>query len=361
MVTKLVTEEAALTEIKKLGKGQKVRFAVAFWGTNSVDKLKVKATAGAEILCNLQSGCCDPDEIENLTKMNGVKVLAHSSLHAKVYISPKGALVGSSNASTNGLAMDGNLAGSWREANLLVANEPLLADLDTWFAERWAEGKKITNPMLAAARKKWEDRKRRNVIGTHSEDGLTLLGSAIRSPGEYDGLPIYIAISKQNASKEAIKAVDDKKKAKYKGPVYTAQDEGTSQGGSREALSDARWWTYEEWVLEPDSWYIDCSIRTRVKVSGIARTINPVLTAPFTDRDGKQGTAYIAFRTPMAIPVAGADLPFPPSDRRIIEAYAETLWRAAKGLGDDGGRSLPLADAARRLRRIQEVRTQFNI
>jgi len=264
--------------------------------------------------------------------------------------------VGSSNASTNGLAMDGKSARSWREANLLVKDKQLLADLDAWFTERWAEGKNISKPMLAAARRKWADRKRRRVIGEHSESGLTLLGSALRSPEEYDGLPIYIALSKANASKEAIKAVDD-----YKKKISAAQEDSAFSKGSQEVTFNAPWWTYEEWELKPDSWYIDCAIRKSTTVCGIARTTDPVLSTHFTDGEGNQGVAHIAFKTPMSIPVAGVNLRFPPTDRRIIAAHAETLWKAAKGLGDDTGRLLPLAEAARRLRIIQDVKKQFEI
>ena len=356
MVAKLVTEDAALIEIKKLGKGQKVRFAVAFWGTASAKNLEIEATAEAEILCNLQSGCCDPDEIAKLTNMDGVTVLAHPSLHAKVYLSPHGALVGSSNASTNGLAMDANMARGWREANLLVKDEQLLADLGIWFTERWAEGKRITVPMLAAAKKKWADRKRRSVIGEHLESGLTLLSSALRSPEEYNDLPIYIALSKANASKEAIKAVNDYKKK----VSVTAEDAPVSKDAQKLSF-DVPWWTYEEWKLQPESWYIDCAIRNRTTIWGIAKTTKPLLSTTFTNSEGHQGVAYIAFKTSMSVPVAGVDLRFPPADRLIIAKHAETLWKEAKGLGDDTGRLLPLAQAARRLRRIQDVKKRFDL
>jgi len=119
--------------------------------------------------------------------------------------------------------------------------------------------------------------------------------------------------------------------------------------------------TYEEWKLHPDSWYIACSIRSNTKVWGIARTTKPVLSTKFTDREGNPGIAYIAFKTSMAIPVAGANLRFPPADRSIIAKHAEKLWKEAEGLGDDTGRPLPLAQAARRLRRIQDVRKHFDL
>lgn len=354
MVTTLITEKAALTEIKKLGEGQNVCFAVAFWGAGSANNLKIEATAEAKVLCNLESGCCDPVEIEKLKNMDGVKVRTHSSLHAKVYLSPIGALVGSSNASTNGLALDGESLRGWREANLLVKDEPLLNDLNKWFTERWAEGRNITKPMLAAARMKWADRKRRGVIGEHSEKGLTLLGSALRSPEEYDYLPIYIALHKAAPSKEAIKAVSE-----YKKNVSVAQNDAASSKDSQEVSFNAKWWTYENWELEPDSWYINCTIRENTTVLEIARTTNPVLSTHFTDIDGDTGVAYIAFKTPMAIPVAGVDLKFSPADRSTIADYAELLWEVAEG--DDTGCLLSLAKAARRLRRIQAVKTLFKL
>jgi hypothetical protein len=111
------------SEIKKLlESSSQIRAAVAYWGADAMEQLGIEGLAGRDviIICDLMSGACNPDEIERLQKYLGrQRVLMRDNLHAKVWLTEKGAIVGSSNASANGLGFErAELRGSI-EANLL--------------------------------------------------------------------------------------------------------------------------------------------------------------------------------------------------------------------------------------------------
>jgi hypothetical protein len=105
---KLLTERDLPKEVAALIKGRTdVRIAVPFWGKDAVDLLVLSRAKGGQIICNLESGCCDPDVIDKLRGRFTVKT--HARLHGKLYCTSKAASVGSSNVSTNGLAVTGSL------------------------------------------------------------------------------------------------------------------------------------------------------------------------------------------------------------------------------------------------------------
>jgi hypothetical protein len=123
--------------------------AVAYWGTGAESDLSIEKDR-ARIVCNLESGACNPDEIERLRNVAQVKT--HAKLHAKCYLTEAGVIIGSSNASTNGLAMDGS---GLDEANLVTDDPEIIRDAAVWFEEIWTKAKKVTDPDLKRAREKW--------------------------------------------------------------------------------------------------------------------------------------------------------------------------------------------------------------
>jgi hypothetical protein len=96
------------------------KLAVAFWGSGAVASLGLdRSGLDVEAICNLDSGACNPTEIEKLRQLRPrTAVKSDPRLHGKVYWTPDAVVVGSSNASTNGLAIEIGLSG-WAEANIL--------------------------------------------------------------------------------------------------------------------------------------------------------------------------------------------------------------------------------------------------
>jgi PLD-like domain len=142
----------------------RVRVAVAYWGVGSVDRLDIKSVAGNDItiVCDLMSGACNPIEIKGLLKAfqkpsGNSRVLMRDHLHAKVWLTDRGAIVGSSNASTNGLGFEGDELKDCIEANVFVDDAETLAAIDRWFEKDVMEdAKEITKADLKEAHRRWK-------------------------------------------------------------------------------------------------------------------------------------------------------------------------------------------------------------
>ena len=75
--------------------------AVAYWGKDATKRTGLAEhpnRAEVRVICDLLSGACNPNEIEELTRI-GVQVKTLDRLHAKVWISGHDVIVGSANAS----------------------------------------------------------------------------------------------------------------------------------------------------------------------------------------------------------------------------------------------------------------------
>jgi hypothetical protein len=97
-----------------ISQAHEVRVAVAYWGSGSFkwfERFDAESLASKDvvIVCDLMSGACNPDEIERLQKTLGKPgVRTRDRLHAKVWLTDRGAIVGSSNVSANGLGFEGD-------------------------------------------------------------------------------------------------------------------------------------------------------------------------------------------------------------------------------------------------------------
>jgi hypothetical protein len=130
------------SDIKKtanelINRATSVRVAIAYWGHGSYDWLDTGSIVAMDttIVCDLMSGACDPDEILRLQNLLGKsRVLKRDRLHAKVWLTDQGAIVGSSNISANGLGWEGDdeLHGSI-EANVIVDDTVTLSAIRSWF------------------------------------------------------------------------------------------------------------------------------------------------------------------------------------------------------------------------------------
>jgi len=125
--------ESHLARIKSLiAKAEQFDAAVAYWGNGAVEALKLdKAPKGSTLVCNLFSAGCNPFEIEKLFKLKRFTILNHAGLHAKVYWTPNGACIGSSNASGAGLGID-EKNDIQREANVFSNDSTFVRDARFW-------------------------------------------------------------------------------------------------------------------------------------------------------------------------------------------------------------------------------------
>ena len=100
------------------GKADEICCIVAFWGRGADElfcKLDEEKIGRVKIVCNLTSGGTNPREIEKLIS-KGFGVKHCSILHNKVYWTSRGVVVGSANASANGLSLESVEQEGWLEA-----------------------------------------------------------------------------------------------------------------------------------------------------------------------------------------------------------------------------------------------------
>lgn len=184
-----LNEAEAVTAIRALlAEACEARLAVAFWGAGAADSLQLdRPGLDVSILCNLDSGACNPAEVSTLLDFcNAGKLKSLPRLHAKVYWTPQGAVVGSSNASTNGLVEEGAKSAGLSEANILIRDPSTLSTIKRWFESQWEDEASyvIGKSDINAAAEIWARRKRA-APSTHrvTRDLLKAYRYAPENPG----------------------------------------------------------------------------------------------------------------------------------------------------------------------------------
>ncbi len=156
---KFLTGVELYNSVKMIASGSNPSFAVAFWGSGS-NELVSDITKNAKIICNLAMGGTNPFVIEEIMKA-GVTVRQNDILHAKVYMNETSVVVSSSNASANGLGLEGNEQKTWEEAGVFSDNPEIIAQTKHWFSRIWESSKEISDEDLKLAKIKWKARQSR--------------------------------------------------------------------------------------------------------------------------------------------------------------------------------------------------------
>lgn len=163
--------------------------AVAFWGIDAIGRLGLdRRPDGAmlKIVCNLDSGACNPCAIQKLLDIPNVRVRNLSKLHGKVYWTPRQVVIGSSNASANGLvARD---AAGWMEANVLTSEISMIQRSGEWCRSCFDNGSKITEELLNQSQQVWERRQKMSP----ASGGLSR--SLLRSFAAQPDHPIFTSV-----------------------------------------------------------------------------------------------------------------------------------------------------------------------
>ncbi len=205
----LVREYDVAKRFRKLKKSApKSIVAVPFWGKGALTLLGIGGGQKSQIVCNLQSSACNPYVIEDLKNTQGVTVRSNPRLHAKIYATDKFAIIGSSNASSNGLAIEGQPE-SWIEANVISDDPAIVGSAFALFQEIWdsPETSKITNAALTEAKKLWDNRPKQQPRVT----ATSLLAACREQPELFEA--VYLAVYDEGLGPKGSRKLKDFKKS----------------------------------------------------------------------------------------------------------------------------------------------------
>ena len=172
---KFLTKSKVQTEVRRIMKKEGAAFiAVAFWGRGGAAKAGILGRQGRKtrVLCDLFSGSCNPNEIADLRNAK-IELRSLDGMHAKVWCVDDEIVVGSANASANGLGFEGNELVGNTEAAVLVSNAAFADQARSWFENCWKhlQTRQIGPKEIEDVRALWKLRRRNR----HRQGTKTLL------------------------------------------------------------------------------------------------------------------------------------------------------------------------------------------
>ena len=187
--------------VKKLFQNaEEIYCIVAFWGKGAeqlFDDVSNEIVERTRIVCNLTMGGTNPQVIRKLRDC-GYQIGHNPALHSKVYWTDKGIVVGSANASANGLSLEGLEQGGWLESAIYSNHPSEICDVKTYVEEIWGKSQAITDDDLKKAEREWRNRR----PFPRPEDDLSLAEALKR--GNFTGRKncVFIVVDTEEHSKE---------------------------------------------------------------------------------------------------------------------------------------------------------------
>lgn len=304
-----------------LSKVDRATLVVAFWGKGAIERLGLqKEWASLKIVCNLDSGACNPRVIKDLMSMPNVTVLNDRRLHGKVYLTGDAVILGSSNASANGLVVEDDALAGWAEANIVSWDPVFRARAESWCQDRVAAAQPIEAVDLRRAEKAW--RLRRKMAPMRGGRTTDLLKAVRRDPRHPIWSSVKIVLWTQYASAAA---EQEFKQARRGGAVA----EGTDY--------------YEGWkgTLVPGDWLADYQLgEGPAAFTGYWN----VLDGPVTATD----LTWVREEKAVALPGLG-QFKLSEEDRTLIAGRARQILQAFPG-PEEGATVVGIVELMRFLR-----------
>jgi len=305
---KLLREDEVAPHFRRLTQGAaEAVIAVPFWGKGAIKLLGLGRGQKIRVICNLAASACNPYVIADLKKLRGISLRTHPRLHAKIYAAQKFSIVGSSNASTNGLAVEGDTLKGWIEANLLSDDQNLVRDTLDRFDEIWAsqETQLVTASALRKAKIAWDNRPKQNATPT----ARTLLAACRETPELFRS--VFIAPYTTNLDPGARRLLGDVRKNAVPVP-------GLSAAGFRKASG----YQFEE-MFPPGGWILDLDCRNpdKPKVGGCSQVPKPSL------RLKVDGEVDLTLTLPGSVRLDGKLFRIASAEKAALEAHARKFLR----------------------------------
>ncbi len=156
-MTEFLTRRALSERIEEIVRGGNARCAVAFLGKGAADFLSGRGgVATPKIICDISMGCTSPHELEALGAPDAPSLKHVKGLHAKVYISDRGLIVGSANVSDNGIGFEIEHEARFVEAGVFHSPDTSVwREASDWFDELYGGAEPLSAEALESARASW--------------------------------------------------------------------------------------------------------------------------------------------------------------------------------------------------------------
>lgn len=245
-------------------KSAKADFAVAYWGVNAIQILGLEdRKEPIRIICDAYSGACNPGELLKLLKIGAI-IHEMPRLHSKVYIFDKAIVVGSANASTNGLGEDGDIKNE--ESALLSRDSKIVKEASDWFEMLWNATLEVDHDNLSKLKSTWRPRPK----SENRSLSKTIFSLMKSRPSWFKGKRIRLLAYEGEEPSSKIK----KSFAQRKDRIYT-----TKQLQKFERSGDPYYVDKTNWEIRGGDFILDFNIdrdKKRAEFSGIWRVKDKV-------------------------------------------------------------------------------------
>jgi hypothetical protein len=230
--------------VKLITDSSEIDCAVAFWGRGATDLFPSTREKSIRIVCDLMSGACNPAVIRDLMRV-GVEIKKLDGMHAKIYWTQTGAIIGSANASANGLGEEDEETSSQAEAAIYTDEPEVLREASAWFNEQWKIGVPVDEPLLRQAEQLWKDRRANRPVRSKN----SLLDLLRNNPDWFKDRAIWLVVYDNEDMSPKAQAVWERDKGK----LYDS--------ASLRRYDEEGWWPlYEDatgWDVAPSEYVID--------------------------------------------------------------------------------------------------------
>lgn len=167
---------------KNIAKSGPTDLAVSYWGKGAAARLGLtKNNRKVRVLCDAFSLACNPIELDRLLGC-GFEIKTITGFHAKVYLTKKRAVVGSANASINGLGQEGD-ADPGLEAAVETDDVDEIEKARRWFQDNWDCADDVDEDVIKRIRLLWKLRTKASLFATLAENAAL-----------FGGQPIYFGV-----------------------------------------------------------------------------------------------------------------------------------------------------------------------
>jgi hypothetical protein len=209
--------------VRRVLAGPHPRCAVAFWGSGVGSFLDPgdEHRNDLRVVCDLSMGGCHPHALRELGAPKNPSVRYHDGLHAKVYLSEAGVVIGSANASDNGLGFGAKGARLVEAATFHSADSATWTAAAEWFETIYEGAAQVDEAALERARRLF--RPRRQVQAAAPSRPGSLLDMVLADPDAFENVGFVLASTSATEEERA----DARRSAREAGVEKAVVDEAT--------------------------------------------------------------------------------------------------------------------------------------